>query len=321
MDRNMLHADPPEHTRLRRIISRAFTPRMVAALEPQIRAIADQLLDRVAGAGRMDLVEDFASPLTITVIAEMLGVSPADRADFVRWSYAFANLTTRPDGEALAAAAKEELYAYFGRAIAARRATPRPDLVGTLVAAAGAAGSTFTDRDILAHTHLLLAAGNTTTTWLLGNGVAALLRHPDELRKVREIPALVPALVEECLRYDGSVQAIFRTVSRDLTFAGQPFRAGQRVMLYWGSANHDEAHFPDPERFDITRHPRDHLAFGEGPHFCLGAPLARLEARVAFETLFRRLPALRPDPARPATRTAIIHLRGFTSLPVLFEAR
>lgn len=321
MDRNMQRVDPPEHTRLRRTVAKAFTPRMVPALEPKIRHIAISLLEQIQAQGHMDVIADFAYPLTITVISEMLGVSPEDQGDFKRWSDAFVNLTDRENGEALAQQAKQELYAYFRRAVAVRRAQPgrHDDLLSMLVAAADATDGAFGEADILAHTHLLLAAGNTTTTWLIGNGVLALIEHPDQLCPLQVNPALFPALVEETLRYDGSVQGLFRTITKDLDYQGYPFRAGQRVLLYLGSANRDEMHFPDPDRFDIARNPRDHLAFSDGPHICLGAPLARLEARVAFETLLTRLRNIRLDPERPATRISIVHLRGNNSLPVVFD--
>lgn len=288
--RSLISADPPLHGPLRNIVNRGFTPRRIAALESRIREIARASLDGVREKGELDLVADFSIPLPVTVIAELLGVEPERKEDFKRWSdCAVAGATgaagaLRPE---TLFQAFSELGAYVTGVVEARRANARDDLISTLIRAEnGEAG--LTPVEIVMFVLLLLVAGNETTTNLLGNAMLALLAHPRELEKVARDPGLIPSLVEEALRFDGPVQFVMRQVTEEVELAGVRLPAGARVMPLLGSANRDEAQFPDPDRFDVSRNPQGHIAFGLGIHFCLGASLARLEARVALEELLSR---------------------------------
>ena len=288
--RSLISADPPVHGPLRSLVNRGFTPRRIAELEPRIREIARASLEDVGEKGELDLVEDFAIPLPVTVIAELLGVEPERKEDFKRWSdCAVAGATGASGGlrpETLFQAFSE-LGAYMTGVIEARRSDPRDDLISTLIRAEnGEAG--LTPVEIVMFTLLLLVAGNETTTNLLGNAMLALLAHPRELARVQRDPSLIPLLVEEALRFDGPVQFVMRSATRDVEIAGARIPAGATVMPLIGSANRDEAQFADPDRFDVARNPQGHIAFGLGIHFCLGASLARLEARVALEELLTR---------------------------------
>lgn len=313
--------DPPRHTQLRGLINRAFTPRTVTAMKPRIEAIAAELLDAVADTGRLDLVGDFAYPLPVIVIAEMLGIPAADRAKFKLWSdEVVASADTIFGGEASQAReTDQEMYAYFRAIIAERRQQPREDLISMLLAAE-TDGEKLSEADVLSFCWLLLVAGNETTTHLIANAVLTLLEHPESLARVQADPALLPSAIEEALRFRSPVQFMFRTTTVDVELGGQTIPANSFVVASIGSANRDEAQFGEPERFDITRDPNPHIAFGLGVHFCLGAPLARLEARVALEAILGRLPGLhRVDDAElePA-RGFIIH--GVKSLPLAFGA-
>jgi cytochrome P450 len=263
-----------------------------------------------------------ADPLPVTVIAEMLGVPPADRDRFKRWSDEI-SAALSGDVAALteptlprAAAARGELADYFRAAVARRRAAPGDDLLTALVRAEEGGGR-LTEDELYNTAILLLIAGNETTTNLIGNGLWALLRHPDQMRRVWSDVALVPSAVEEMLRYDSPVQLTSRLAKADLDVLGAPVGRGQAVYLVLGAANRDPAQFPDPDRFDAGRADNRHVAFGAGPHFCLGAPLARLEAQVVFRALRSRLPDLRAAGAAPAYRNNF-NLRGLTALPVEF---
>jgi cytochrome P450 len=255
------------------------------------------------------------------VIAEMLGV-PAERfEDFKRWSdsivRAISGVASREDPEE-AVETREEFLEYIAEVVAERRQSPRDDLISTLVQA-GEGEGTLTEGEAIAFTMLLLVAGNETTTNLIGNAVLALLAHPQELARVRANPGLVPALVEETLRYDSPVQGLFRQTTEDVELAGTSLPKGALLMLLFASANRDERQFPDPERFDVTRNPRGHLAFGFGIHFCLGAALARLEARIALESLLARCDEIsRPEEAVEWIDSLL--LRGPRSLPLRFRA-
>lgn len=320
--RMMISTDPPDHTLLRSLVSKAFTPRVVADLEPRIQAITDELLENVIDRGVIDLTQDLAIPLPVTVIAELLGVESERRADFKRWSDAFIGTGyDEADSEANAALndrAFAEFGAYFGAMVEARRRARRNDLISALVAAQEDRVALSTE-DILMFCLLLLVAGNETTTNLISNAALALMEHPDQMALLREDPSLVPSMIGEALRYDAPVQGLFRTTTRDVTISGTTIPANQRVLMLYASANRDEAQFPDAERFDITRSPNNHIAFGYGIHFCLGAPLARLEARVVWETLLRRTRHLRPDPDRPAVRINNMIIRGLEHYPMLFD--
>ncbi len=316
----ILEMDPPDHTRVRKLVNKAFTPRLIKALEPRLRSITQELLGPLRSAGEFDFVRAFSTPLPVIVIAEMLGVEPERRDEFKRWSDDVVSGTNRPS----AAHERErirrsgaELRAYFEDAIAQRRAAPREDLITALVRAEEER-QMLTSNEILALTVVLLLAGNETTTNLLGNAVLTLLEHPAEAAKVRADRTLVPSLVEEVLRYESPVQVIFRQTTREVELAGTTIPAGATVFLLLGSANRDEQKFPDPDRFDVTRNPRDHLAFGYGIHYCLGAELARLEAKVALESLLFACPKffLTGDDV-PRVASLLVH--GPQGLPLKFE--
>jgi cytochrome P450 len=318
----MLNADPPRHTRLRLLANKAFTPGAVAALAPFIQRFVDDVIDTVGPRGRMDVIRDLAYPLPATVIAEMLGVPHEDRDRFKQWSDDTAalasNLPANLSEDVLRRAAEgmRELRAYFAGIVAQRRLEPRDDLISGLVKAQQESDR-LNEAELLANAALLLNAGHETTTNLIGNGTLALLRHPDQLRRLREDPALIATAVEELLRYDSPVQFTSRVLKADLTLGGKQLRAGQTVVLLLGAANRDPAQFPDPDRLNVGRPDNKHLAFGLGSHFCLGAPLARLEGHIVFETLLRRLGGLRLAGPAPVYRQNF-NLRGLEALEVAF---
>ncbi len=322
MGLSMLDRDPPDHTRLRGLVSKAFTPRVVEALRPHIQQIVDDLLERVEAAGSMDLIEEFAYPLPVVVICEMLGVPVEDHERFKGWSLEIArslDLILQPPDSDLArrsAHARHALTDYFRGLIAERRASPRADMLSALIAAEEA-GDRLSEQELMATCILLLVAGHETTVNLIGNGTLALLRHPDELRRLRENPALIASAVEELLRYDGPVQRTARIPSAAVAIGGLTIQAGEMVMPFIGAADRDPAHFPDPDRLDIARRDNRHVAFGLGIHFCLGAPLARLEGQIAINTLAQRLPKLALATDRPEYRQSLT-LRGLKTLPVAF---
>ena len=316
-DWTMLFLDPPDHTRLRALVNQAFTPRAVDALEPHIRTVMHGLLDAVDDPAGFDLMRTVAGPLPVIVIAEMLGVPPADRDRFRQWSNARARILEPLIGareRARADAAGEALDAYFLTIVQARRREPRDDIVSAL-AQAEEEGDSLTERETLTMLRLLLIAGNETTTNLIGNGVLALLEHPEQLRLLREDPSRIPTAVEELLRFDTPVQLDFRAVAGDCEIHGHPMRRGEIAVLALGAANRDPQVFDAPERLDVARSRGSNISFGRGIHHCLGAPLARLEARVALEVLLERYTSLRLTGKRPAFRRAIV-LRGLASLPV-----
>jgi cytochrome P450 len=319
---SMLDRDPPDHTRLRGLVSKAFTPRVVEGLRPHIQQIVDGLLDRAQDAGALDLIEGFAYPLPVIVICEMLGVPVADHERFKGWSLDIARgldsvlLPTDSDVPRRSMAARTALADYFRELIARRRAAPRADLLSGLIAAEEA-GDKLSENELLATCILLLIAGHETTVNLIGNGTLALLRHPDQLRLLRENPGLIGSAIEELLRFDGPVQRTARIPSEDVVIAGHTIARGEMVMPFIGAADRDPAQFPDPDRLDITRTDNRHIAFGWGIHFCLGAPLARIEGQIAIGTLVRRLPKLALATEAPEFRQSLT-LRGLASLPVTF---
>jgi cytochrome P450 len=314
---SMLFVDPPEHTRLRALVNKAFTPQAIAVLTPRIQAIVQELLEQIPEPSHFDLIDTLAYPLPVIVMAELLGIPPQDRARFKHWSDRRARVlepTITPREMQEAHRAGHELDAYFREVIKARRLAPRDDLISTLVATEEA-GDTLTLEELLVMLRLLLIAGNETTTNLIGNGMLALLRHPDQLQKLREHPDLMETAVEEMLRYDTTVQLDFRTALEDVEIGGQRIIKGQGIMLLLGAANHDPEVFHVPEQFDITRREASHLAFGRGVHHCLGAPLARTEARLAFTGLLERFSDIHLLTERPPFKDNVV-LRGLQSLPL-----
>jgi len=290
--RNLIAEDPPAHGALRNVVNRGFTPRRIAAWEPRIRALADEHLAPLRRGDAFDLVHDFAVPLPVTIIAEMLGVEPARLRDFKRWSDAIIDGATGP-GRAYPFApaftdAVLELMTYLRKAVRRRRRAPGDDLVSAILAESPG-GTALSDMEAMMFVQLLLVAGNETTTNLIGNAVHALLDHPDQLERVLRDPSLVPALIEEVVRFESPVQTVFRTATQDCEIGGVRIPQGAVVAALIGSANRDERRFPDPDRFDVGRDTRGHVGFGFGEHFCLGAALARLEARGALEALIPEL--------------------------------
>src|SRR5262245_7162037 len=317
LDRNLLMLDGEEHRRVRSLVSKAFTPRRVESLRPRIESIVEELLDAAAAKGEMELVHDLAHPLPVIVIAELLGVPLADRERFRVWSsevVEILDLISGRDGLRPAWRGAEGLAGYFRGLLAERRRAPQDDLLSAMLAAEED-GRALDEADLLALCALLLAAGHETTTNLIGNAVLALLRHPGERKRLQEDPSLMPSAVEEFLRFDSPVQVTDRVITEDLDFRGHAFRRGQLAICMLGAANHDPARFPDPDRLDVGRGDRGHLAFGLGPHVCIGAPLARLEAEIALAGLLRRFPSF-TGPTEPPGRRASIVLRGPTALPL-----
>ena len=316
-ERSILFIDPPDHTRLRSLVNKAFTRSAINALEPRIREIMGALLDGIREPDGFDLMQTVAIPLPVIVIAEMLGIPHEDRAQFRVWSDRRARLLepmlTRSERKTAAEASKQ-LSQYFLSIIRSRQGEPRDDIMTRLVQAEEQ-GDTLSETEMLNMLRLLLIAGNETTTNLIGNGMLALLRHPDQLQALRDDPDLIPAAVDELLRYDSPVQMTLRCAVEDCDIDGMAVRAGQDIILLGGSANRDPEAFENPDQLDFNRQKQEHISFGRGIHYCLGAGLARLEGRIAFEMLLERFGSLRLLTDRPAFRYSIV-LRGLTSLPV-----
>jgi cytochrome P450 len=322
LGKRMIFADPPKHTRLRGLVSKAFTPHVVESMRPHIQKVVDGFLDAVQAAGKMDLIHDLAFPLPATIITEMLGVSPDDRDLLKKWSDDFVVFfSTHPsnvthDQYKAALQSMRNMVDYF-RAALPRIRREGGDCLLEMMAQVENEGDRLTEEEIIANANLLLVAGHETTTNLIGNGMLALLTHPDQLQKLQADPALIPGAIEEFLRRDGPVQFTHRIAVDSVPLGGKTIEKGQFVFLFLAAANRDPAHFPDPDRLDVTRVVHKHLAFGMGHHFCLGAPLARLEAQIAFTTVLRRLPKLRLTTDKVTYRDNI-NLRGLVSLPVAF---
>jgi cytochrome P450 len=313
--------NPPDHTRLRKLANKGFTPRLIRSLEPRVREITRQLIASLRGQVEGDLVSAFSGPLPTIVIAEMLGVERERLNDFKRWSDDLVLGTSRPSDEAVRARVRQsgaELRAYFEQMIARRRTDPGEDVITALVRAEEERDM-LSAAEILALAVLLLLAGNETTTNLIGNAVRTLLAHPEELAKVRADRTLVPALVEEVLRYESPVQIIFRQTARAVELEGGKLPAGATVFLLLGAANRDERKFPEPDRFEVARNPQDHVGFGYGIHYCLGAPLARLEGRIALESLLFDCPPFTCTRAHLPQIASVI-VRGVQTLPLRFTA-
>ena len=317
--RSMLHHDPPDHTRLRALVSKAFTPRSVRELHPRVERIVAELLDDLDGKDRFDLIESVAFPMPITVIAEMLGVPARDMDRFERWSNDI-SLTIEPslrdDQIRLVECATEELYEYFEGIIEERRLKPEDDMITALLNAEDE-GDRLTHSELLGTLVLLLVAGNETTRNLIGNGMRALLKHPEQLQRLRDNPDLLDSALNELLRYDSPVQLDGRLVHDDVEIGGQRIIAGQRVLCAIGAANRDPSVFAEPDKLDIGRDEKSSIAFGRGIHHCLGAPLAMLEARAAFSALLDRYSSIELV-AEPVYRRQVV-LRGVEELWVDVE--
>jgi len=315
--KSMLSSDPPDHTRLRTIVNKAFTARTVRNLQPRIREIVDDLLDRMDGDEDADLIRQYAYPIPITVIAELLGVPAEDQDDFREWSNPIAlalGPQTSTEVGRKAMEGRDKLVAYFNDILPKRKADPGDDLITALLETEEQ-GDQLSHGELMVMLNLLLIAGHETTVNLIGNGIHALLRHPDQRELLRERPELAKSAVEECLRYDSPVQSTGRIVKVSTEIAGQVVEPRQSISTPVGCANHDEDRFDEPERFDITRDPNPHLSFSAGIHFCLGAPLAKLEGQIAIPAIFERFPKLRLATEETKYRPAVI-LRGLESLPV-----
>ncbi|MGH2771403.1 MAG: cytochrome P450 [Actinomycetota bacterium] len=317
LGRVMTNTDPPDHARLRKLVNKAFTARRVQGFRPRIQAIVDELLDAAVAPGpTMDLIATLASPLHATVICELFGIPHSDRECFRAWSDQLLDPLTTPEGFERVELTVEQFEDYLVGLIRRRRAEPADDILSALVAVAER-GDQLTDEELVSTCFVLLTAGGETTTNLIGNGTLALLRHPDQLRRLQQDPTLIRSAVEELVRYDTPTQITIRVVAGAVEIGGQTLDEGDLVYLVLAATNRDPDRFADPDQLDLGRCDNRHLSFGNGPHFCLGAPLARLEGEVAIGTLVRRLPALRlgagtlkwqPNPM----------LRGLACLPLAY---
>jgi cytochrome P450 len=323
--RHLLGVDPPDHSRLRRLVAIPFTPKYIEGLRPRVQAIADTLLDAVQARAdetrrrEMELIGDFAYPLPLTVISEMLGIPLADRDKFREWSQAAVSFTPDDRANPEVTAKLIEFIAYLRRLVAEKRSNPGDDLLSGLVLAE-AEGDKLSENELLSMIFLLIVAGHETTVNLIGNGMLALFENPEQRARLQEDPNLLKTAIEEMLRYYGPVEmSLTRWVRQDTELGGQRLRRGEQIMALLASANHDGEQFPNPEVFDISREPNRHAAFGTGIHSCLGATLARLEGQIAFATLLSRLPDLALAIPRDEVRWRdATFLRGLTQLPVTF---
>lgn len=313
--RNLIAEDGDSHTAMRAIVNRGFTPRRIAAWEEQARELVAAAMSKLRRGDGFDLVEDLAIPLPVTIIAEMLGVEPARQRDFKRWSdnmiHAIAGPGRADPFEKRTVDTLIELLSYLRGISIARRKQPADDLI-SLIASEQDGVTALSTREVVQFVMLLLVAGNETTTNLIGNAVSALLDHPAELARLARDPALVPGAVEEALRFDSPIQVIFRNATQDVELAGVRIPKGAYVAPLLGSANRDERRYPDPDRFDIVRNPQGHVGFGFGKHFCLGASLARLEARIALEALAPELVRLERQGPREVVDSFLV--RGLRRL-------
>lgn len=330
-DRSILNTDPPRHRQLRNLVSQAFTPRAIAQLVPRIAEITNELLNVVINRGSLDIIEDLSNPLPVIVIAEMLGIPTADRQQFKAWSDALVTFEyedSNPENfedfrqrvSRIVRATLDDIYRYFEEIIAERRRKPGNDLISALIASE-LDGERLPERDILSFAALLLVAGNITTTNLLGDALLCFDEHPEVMERLKQEPQLIPSAIEEVLRYRSPVTMITRYATRDVELAGKTIARGELILGWVSCANHDPAQFPVPERFDIERMPNHHLSFGHGIHFCLGAPLARLESRIALTILFERLQNIRciHDQELETIHSSFIY--GPRRLPITFTVR
>ena len=322
VDSHMLNRDGDDHRRLRRLVSKAFTPRMIEQLRPRIQEIADALLDPVVAGGEMELVSTFAFPLPITVIAELLGVPAEDRDKFREWSDAFVRPALEPDQQARTLESMAQFVAYLHALFETRRAEPTDDLISALVAVEDG-GDTLSEQELTSMATLLIVAGHETTVSLIGNAMVALLTHPEQRALIEADPSQLPRAVEELIRYDGPVErTLNRWATEDVELGGQTIRQGESVIVILGAADRDPSRFESPDVLDLTAE-RDarHLGFGRGVHFCLGAPLARVEAEIAIETLLRRLRGVRlAVPVEELRWRPVPLFRSLEAVPLTWDA-
>lgn len=322
MCRWLVMTDPPDHVRLRKLMNKAFSPRMIETRRPRIEQNVNELIDKVEGRGRMDLIQDFAYPLPAVVIYQMLGLPADNQAQFQTWSQEIAAFAGAGGlaAEGFAQQAQKSLLDFVEfckQVIEQRRREPQDDLISTMIAA-HEQGQTLSDLEMLAMCVMLFVAGHETTTGLIGNGTLALLKHPGELRRFKEDPLLLTPAIEELLRYDSSLQRQTRLPREDIVISERKIATGQPILLMQGAANRDPEQFEDSNTLNISRQPNPHVAFGVGIHFCLGAPLARLEAKIAIPTLLNRLGNLQLDPNSQVKWRQNISLRAMDSMPVIF---
>lgn len=320
MVRQMLFLDPPDHGRVRGLASRAFTPRRVEVLRSHIQDITNSLLDTVQATGHMDVIADLAIPLPAIVTAEMLGVPTTDWKQLTAWSADFAqvlgNFQHNPEHIQRVVRSLEGMTAYFQEAVRSQKEHPRDGLISALLEAQ-IDGDRLSEEEVVANVIVTMVGGQETTTNLIGNGLLSLLRNPDQFERLKLDAALIPLAVEELLRYESPSQHTARLAPDDVTLGGKSIRKRQAVIAVMGAANRDPERFPDPDRLDLGRQNNRHVAFAWGGHFCFGAPLARIEGQIAFETLLRRMPNLRLEPG-PIRWRENLGLRGLTALHVTF---
>jgi len=318
--RQMLFLDPPAHGRIRTLASKAFTPRRVESLRSHIQDITDTLLEVIQEKGSMDVIADLADPLPAIVTAEILGLPTSDWKLLTAWSTNFAeilgNFQHNPEGTERGLHTLEEMTEYFRLVIRERQKDPRDDLISALLAAEQE-GDRLSEEEVLANSIMVMTGGQETTTNLIGNGLLTLLQHPESMEQLRANPELIPSAIEELLRYESPVQYTSRLAPDDLELGGKTIRKRQAIIAVMGAANRDPLRFPDPDKLDITRKDNRHIAFSWGAHFCFGAPLARLEAHVAFQTLLRRMPHMKLAQETVHWR-ANMGFRGLVDLPITF---
>lgn len=318
-DNSMFDKEPPDHTRLRSLVHKVFTPRRVESLRGQIEKVTNELLDQVEGQGHLDLLEDYATPLPVTVIAEMLGIPEADRHLLRPWSQsivAMYELDHTPEQAERAIQAATDFSDYLRDLAAERRENPQDDLITALVQVEDGGDKLSVD-ELISTCVLLLNAGHEATVNVVGNGMLALLRHPEEKERLLQNPELFNSAIEEMMRYDSPLQLFRRWILEDVEYKGHQFKQGQEIALLFGAANRDPNRFENADQFDITRNPNPHITFGGGVHYCLGAPLARLELQVAIPTLLKRFPNLHILGDEPQFRNAFV-IRGLEAFHVGF---